>query len=180
MPGLPSHVAAGAAIALTAAPRCIPARRALLLGGLLGAVPDLDLIGRLFGVAPTACILGHRGLMHSLPFAVLVGGIAAYAVGSECRGRAKAGAILAFTLAIASHPLLDLLTATGPGVALASPFSCARTTVAWHPLDPATPAAHAAALPRKIWHYLRYELLFVMLPAVALIAWRWRARRSTP
>ena len=45
-------------------------------GAVLTILPDLDVIGFYYGI-PYGHVLGHRGLTHSLPFALVVGALAA-------------------------------------------------------------------------------------------------------
>jgi len=92
-------------------------------------LPDLDVIGFTFGV-PYGSKLGHRGFSHSLVFA-LGSALIGYAYNRRLlrRKEFEAPGVLAFLLlflAAASHPLLDMLTDGGMGVALFAPFSWTR------------------------------------------------------
>ena len=71
---------------------------------------------------PYAHPLGHRGLTHSLPFALLAGWLASR-VGF---GEARNVAWIAISASMASHGLLDALTNGGLGVGLLLPFSGER------------------------------------------------------
>jgi len=68
MPSLVSHPA----VPLALAPLLPPELRApsvVFLGIVCSVLPDLDVIGSRFGV-PYKHVLGHRGLSHSIAFAV--------------------------------------------------------------------------------------------------------------
>lgn len=108
-------------------------RRAVLLTGMaLTALPDLDVVGFGFGIA-YGDLLGHRGLSHSLPFALVLGGLAAAAMARRDRiGFALLW--LYFFLCLASHGVLDAFTNGGLGVAFFSPFSNERYFFDFRPL----------------------------------------------
>lgn len=46
--------------------------RAMLWGAVAGTIPDLDVFGGVFGMSPEDSLAFHRGISHSLLFAVLV------------------------------------------------------------------------------------------------------------
>lgn len=94
----------------------------------LGLSPDLDFIALELGSDGT--FLEHRVMTHSLPFALVVGML----LGRLAPGphRSLAGALC--IAALASHGLLDAMTANGPGPQLLWPLSTAATQFAWHPI----------------------------------------------
>jgi inner membrane protein len=89
-------------------------------------VPDLDVIAFRFGI-PYAAQFGHRGATHSIAFAFLMGA-AAFAVTRSWKST------VAMTVVVATHPLLDMLTDGGLGVALFWPLSLERHFFPWTPL----------------------------------------------
>lgn len=89
-------------------------------------VPDLDVIAFKFGI-PYAAPFGHRGATHSIAFALLMG-LAAYAL-----TRSKK-TTLALAFVVLTHPLLDMLTDGGLGVALFWPITAERYFFPWTPL----------------------------------------------
>ena len=127
MPTLLTHAAVPLAIALGLGPRAIPPR--LLAAGVVASMaPDLDALGLHLGIAYSD-IDGHRGLMHSLAFALLLGLLAAMAADPLRVTRARA---FAFVLACAaSHGLLDMMTTGGLGVAWFWPLSDTRHFLPW-------------------------------------------------
>ena len=98
-------------------------------------LPDVDAIGFAFGVKYDS-MLGHRGLTHSIAFALLVGSVAGvFAFGKQPTGLGRLQLILYFTLVTLSHPLLDALTNGGLGVALFAPFSAERYFFPLRPIE---------------------------------------------
>lgn len=104
--------------------------RAAVLGAAAGALPDVDV---LFSVGGDYFdqLVTHRGITHSLLFAPVMGPLLGLAAWWWRRPRENppGGAgpwawILVATLALLSHPLLDLLTPYGTQLLL--PFSNAR------------------------------------------------------
>ena len=89
-------------------------------------VPDLDVIAFRFGI-PYAAQFGHRGATHSIAFALMMG-VAAWLL---TRSRKTA---FWLTWVVLSHPLLDMLTDGGLGVALFWPISAERHFFPWTPL----------------------------------------------
>jgi inner membrane protein len=96
----------------------------LLVGMALTVLPDIDVVGFRFGIA-YGDLLGHRGLTHSLIFALVVGGLVAWPA-SRLSGAGLRVLWLYFFLCLASHGLLDALTDGGLGIAFLSPFSNER------------------------------------------------------
>lgn len=137
----------------------------LFAGMLLTMAPDLDVIGFRFGVA-YGDLLGHRGLTHSLPFAVVVGALAGFVLAR--RHRLRFGLLWAFcTLCLASHGLLDALTDGGLGVAFFAPFSNDRYFLDFRPLP--VSAIGVDSFLRSDWAaVMGSELRWVWLPAASL------------
>jgi len=161
-------MAGAAAGALYQAPR--QRRRVITLAAICAVAPDLDLIGWPLGMSPYAP-LGHRGLSHSIAFAVLLGGIAAMAFLSDVTRRERAAAAAALILATVTHSVLDALTTYSPtGPAFWAPFSNHRYRFPW------TPLTGAGGLATDFGR----EALYVYLPALVLILsleW-WRRRHA--
>ena len=103
-----------------------------VLSALCAVVPDADVVAFLFGVA-YGDVLGHRGLSHSLLFALL---LACAVVAAFFRGKGfrKGALVVYFFLVTASHGALDALTDGGLGVAFFAPFDATRYFFPWRPL----------------------------------------------
>jgi inner membrane protein len=131
MPAL-GHVAVGVATARLITPAGSPPQLLAKRMGALSALallPDLDFLIPTVGssVGPFA----HRGASHSFVAAMIVGVGIALAVRAWGGRRALAWGLLASAV-VASHPILDLFSATDLGVALLWPLSNARFLAPWH------------------------------------------------
>jgi inner membrane protein len=163
-----THAIAGAAIG-TLYQDPFQRRRVIALTAMCAALPDLDLIGWPLGISPSA-LLGHRGLTHSIPVAILLGS-AATALLPTLAKRQKLIAAGVLILATITHGVLDALTTYAPtGPAFWAPFSNARYRFAWQPLS-GTGGLHTA---------FGEEILYVWLPALLLVlAVEWWRRRGS-
>jgi inner membrane protein len=148
--------------------------RAVFAGVLLTILPDGDTVGFYYGI-PYNSTFGHRGFTHSILFALVMALLGTWV----CRRRlvsgrtaggtpAVPGRVFAFLFVCAmSHPLLDMLTNGGRGVALLSPFSNRRFFFPWRPIQ-VSPIARG--VPLKVF---ASELKWIWLPClVAAIALR--------
>ena len=153
-----AHALAGAAVG-SLYPAVPQRRRVIALAAICAVLPDLDLIGWPLGISPYA-LLGHRGLMHSIPFAVVLGiGATALLPAVSRRDRFLAGALLA--LATATHSVLDALTAYAPtGPAFWAPFTNDRYRFQWQPLT-GSGGLHTD---------FGRELVYICLPSLALMS----------
>jgi inner membrane protein len=94
-------------------------------------LPDIDAIGRPFGLGDLALFGGHRALTHSLTAAAVLSFGAAHFLRRRSPPSRGLGRLwLALFLAAATHGLLDTLTDYGQGVALLAPWADARVK-AW-------------------------------------------------
>lgn len=163
MPSVISHPAVVLALGPVFA-RVGVAPRLWLVGAVCTVVPDLDSIGFFRGV-PYASLLGHRGLSHSLLFALTL----ALALGPLCRRlspKASLFAVVGFLfLCTASHGALDALTNGGLGVAFFSPFDRHRYFLPWRPVV-VSPLSVARFLDGAGVRVLLSELRWVVLPAL--------------
>jgi inner membrane protein len=141
------------------------------LAALLPAVPDLDVFSR----APYGSPLGHRGLTHSLAFAVALGLVTAGLAARRLRTRwlLLAGVFVGI---IASHGLLDALTWGGEGIPFFWPLAARIGN--WGPI-PVSDIAFDLPDPRYS-RAIRGELLWVWLPMVVLVAAVTAYRRCRP
>jgi inner membrane protein len=140
--------------------------RALLLGALCAVLPDIDVVGFGYGI-PYNSLWGHRGLTHSLLFAVLLSAsLVAFCYRRESR-MVMAGMGLYFFMAGASHGVLDALTDGGLGVAFFSPF---HTTRYFFPVRPVavSPIGIREFFNEQGLHVLGSELIWIWLPTAAL------------
>jgi inner membrane protein len=96
----------------------------LLAVVICSMLPDADVIGFKFGIAYDS-LFGHRGFTHSIVFALLLAFTVKSIFFKAEKIFSKNGMLILFVLFMStlSHPLLDMLTNGGLGVALFSPFS---------------------------------------------------------
>ena len=97
--------------------------------------PDADVAGFHYGIA-YGDFWGHRGFSHSLVFAFLFGMVVTtLAYRKHFFSRQGLILILFFSLATASHGLLDMMTSGGMGVAYFAPFDNSRHFLPWRPIQ---------------------------------------------
>lgn len=137
----------------------------LVTGMALTMAPDLDVIGFALGV-PYGDMLGHRGLSHSLPFALAFGAVAAWPLARLWRVDFRL-LWLYFFLCLASHGLLDALTGGGHGIAFFAPFSNERYFFGLRPIR--VSAIGVGDFRTGRWTaVLLSELRWVWLPALGI------------
>jgi inner membrane protein len=134
----------------------------------LAVLPDLDTIGLRLGI-PYEHFWGHRGVMHSLPFALLASTAAAllthrfFSAAFKTRWRLW----LFYSVITVCHPLLDAMTNGGLGIALFSPFENSRHFLPWRPIQVA-PIGLRYMFSRWGLEVILSELLWVWLPVTVL------------
>jgi inner membrane protein len=145
-----------------------------MLAGVTAAIlPDADVAMFALGV-DYAHAFGHRGASHSLAFALACGCLAA-CFARVLRAR-RVAALLFVALSAASHPLLDMLTDGGLGVALFWPWSETRHFAPWRMIE-VSPFAHRFFSMRGI-EVLWSEARWITGPALAAAALSALARRA--
>lgn len=160
MTTLYTHAVAGLGIARLGAVRPMPWSY-WALAVILPLLPDLDV----FSTAPYNSPLGHRGVTHSLLFAMAAGLIAARIVARPFRRQWWMLAGLYFAV-VASHGLLDALTRGGEGIPFFWPLGDRYGN--WGPI-PVSDIAFDWPDPRSS-RAIRSELLWVWGPmALAVI-----------
>ena len=143
----------------------------MLACSVLALLPDIDVITFRLGI-PYGAPLGHRGMTHSLAFALLVG--LAAAVFLRLRGRPWVRDAVLVTLVVASHGLLDACTTGGKGVEFFWPVDMRRYFLPWQ-FIPVAPIGGRMLSARGLSVLLTEAVLF-------LAAWvyGWWPRRKTP
>jgi inner membrane protein len=168
MPTLLTHGLVGGALAPLGPPSVPRAALAATLAGL-AVLPDLDVLAFSLGI-PYAHWLGHRGVSHSLAFALALAAIVA--VGAQRRWRMPArDTWLLFGLlaaATASHGVLDALTDGGLGVAFLAPFDDTRHFLPVRPIH-VSPIGIRSFFEGPALAVLESEIVVVWLPALAVL-----------
>jgi inner membrane protein len=154
-------------------------RRVLALGAVYAVLPDVDAIGYWLGV-PYQSVWGHRGITHSLAFALLLAvGTVGLGFGRHEPGvsRLRLGLFLFFVTA--SHGLLDACTNGGLGVAFFAPFDNSRYFFPVRPIE-VSPIGIRRFFTARGWVIARSELLWIWLPCAALAGSAALVRRMRP
>ena len=168
MPTAPSHAIAALALGAGFYRRDIP-RHLWATGAVYAMLPDADVIGFRFGIH-YGDLLGHRGLTHSLAFAVLLAAATvAVAYRRGAGGLGPGGSCAFLALATASHGFLDAFTDGGLGIAFFAPFDPTRYFFPWRPIAVA-PIGIAGLFRPEIVHVLASELAWVWCPSGLVLA----------
>lgn len=128
--------------------------RSMLAFGAFSLLPDLDVIAFKFGI-PYAAPFGHRGATHSIAFAILIA-VIAWALTRSWK------TTLAMFATLLSHPLLDMLTDGGLGVALFWPITNERYFFPWTPL-PVAPIGKGMLSARGLYVVAVESIVFLPL-----------------
>lgn len=139
---------------------------------------DADVVGFAFGI-PYGHPFGHRGLSHSLLFAMTLSllvvriGFADVVMGPTRR-------VLLFThffLVTASHGLLDAMTNGGLGIAFFAPFDTTRYFLPWRPVK-VSPIGVVSFFSRYGMEVMVSEVVWIWVPALVVAAVVMVGRRS--
>ncbi len=128
------HVAVAYAMGKTLNP-VWASTRFWMLTVLCCLLPDADVLGLVLGI-PYEHMWGHRGLTHSIFFAVSIGLVLPkLAVPFLSRWSVHYGMLaMYFSLVTLSHGFLDAFTDGGLGVAFFAPFDSTRYFFPWRPI----------------------------------------------
>src|SRR5207237_6565854 len=140
-------------------------------------VPDVEVLGFGFGIR-YGDMLGHRGLTHSLAFALVLALVVVALAFRERRAFTRGwwALVAYFFVVTASHGVLDALTDGGLGVAFFAPFSRARYFFPWRPVV-VSPIGVAPFFSRWGLEVIESEFVWLWLPACALMLCAWGYRR---
>jgi inner membrane protein len=154
------------AVALGIAPwfRRLPAAL-VATAAILTSIPDADVLMFSFGV-PYEHPLGHRGVTHSIAFAVVLAAVAAVVFLRFSRVALSFPTVFAFLfLSVVSHGVLDAMTNGGRGIGFFIPFSSGRFFLPIRPII-VSPIG-AADFAERAGPVLVSEVQWVWLPAAA-------------
>ena len=127
-------------------------------------LPDADVLGLLMGI-PYEHVLGHRGITHSIVFAMLVGLVVPCFVVPNSPIGSKPYVVLAiyFGLVTMSHGLLDALTDGGLGIAFFAPFDSTRYFFPWRPIT-VSPIGLSQFISSSGMRVLLSEMVWIGIP----------------
>ena len=171
-----THAFMGLALGKLFTTRRMP-RRFWVLSAICGILPDVDAIGHMLGVE-YASLWGHRGLVHSLLFALVAGIMVAWLAFNDPPRFSKRWWLLAlyFFAVIASHGVLDAMTTGGLGVAFFSPFNTKRYFFPWRPIL-VSPIGVASFFGQRGLRVIASEILWVWAPMMVIVLVMWGMRR---
>jgi inner membrane protein len=162
------HLAVGAALgAVYSRATGSNPRITILTFASLALAPDLDLVTSAFG-APGNTPLDHRGITHSLPFAMILGLLVSLVF--HKRGRGLLAGLLTFG-ALGSHGFLDSMSERGGGPMLLWPFTAENYEFQWRPIPGVLTASHyltLEAIPTLVVEFLLF-LPFSLFAALTLL-----------
>ena len=171
MASLISHPAPVVALSVAYGTTIIP-KRLIMLALFASVAPDLDVLSFSFGVQ-YAEALGHRGLSHSLLFA-LGFGFFAFLIAPLLRAK-RTSSFLVVTFIVISHIFLDAITTGGLGVAFFWPFDETRYFLPWRPVV-VSPFSIRRFFSDWGYRVLVSELRYVWFPcalfALSCLSWR--------
>lgn len=166
MPTVIAHTVTGIALSSTLAQK-----QQWLKIGILAVIcsiaPDMDAVGFRIGI-PYQHWLGHRGLSHSIFFAVLLALTATFFISDKSFKKKLSYFCVFFSCGIL-HDVLDAMTNGGLGVAFFSPFSDTRYFLPWQPIE-VSPLSIRRLITLRGWEVIRSELLWVLLPSLCFMA----------
>lgn len=176
MPSLPTHAIVSLALGQAAAAESRGDWRFWIAAIGCSVLPDFDVIGFGFGIH-YGDLWGHRGMTHSLLFAVILGVIAAFSIGSS-RAQFLWNSVLLFVIT-ASHGVLDAMTNGGLGIAFFSPFDTTRYFFSWQPIQ-VSPIGLDWFFSARGLSILLNEALYAWVPAaiIGLAFFLWRKSKS--
>ena len=133
MPTIVTHGFVVAVLAKGLAAGRVPARF-WFLSVLCAILPDVDVLGFPLGIRYQD-MLGHRGLSHSLVFAIFLSLLVTFLAFPRVRRKWTRFRLFSCFFAItASHGVLDAMTDGGLGVAFFAPFDDTRYFFAFRPI----------------------------------------------
>ena len=136
----------------------------------MSMLPDADVVAFVVGI-PYAHAFGHRGASHSIVFAMACGLMVAVVARMRGASALRWGAGLG--LVVLSHPLLDMLTTGGLGVALWWPVSDARVFAPWRVI-PVAPIGLGMLSPRGLM-----VVLAELVPSMPMLFYAFWPTRSS-
>lgn len=111
-------------------PKFLMQKRVVFLGIASSIMPDIDVLAFKYGI-PYEDLWGHRGMTHSIFFAILWSILLVYIFHTQSKTNDKWKLMAFYFLATVSHSILDAFTTGGAGVAFFAPFDTERYFFPW-------------------------------------------------
>jgi len=167
MPSFFSHAITGYAIRKVVGPQKAPWSLSFC-AAVCAALPDIDVLGFKMGISYHD-VWGHRGMTHSIAFALLIGVLVAFVL---CKGKVKASPFIRYALvlflATLSHGIFDAMTSGGLGIAFFAPFDETRYFLPWRPIQ-VSPLSIQAFLGEWGWRVIKSEFFYLWIPSLLII-----------
>ncbi len=140
----------------------------ILLSVLSAIMPDADVLAFRWGI-PYEHMLGHRGLSHSIFFAILWS-VALVLLFFRDKTNTKEKWLIFLTLFIStiSHGILDGMTTGGKGIAYFAPFDDTRYFLPWRVIK-VSPIGVSHFFSEWGLAVLQSEALYIFLPCIVLL-----------
>jgi inner membrane protein len=167
MPTIVTHGFVAALLGGSSAAGRMPARF-WFLSVLCSIVPDADVLGFRLGISYED-MLGHRGLSHSLAFALVLSSIVTFLAFPRVPQRWTRLLLFSYFFTVtASHGILDAMTDGGLGIAFFAPFDSTRYFFPFRPIkvSPIGLSFFSARGLDVIWS----EFLWVCIPGIIIAA----------
>lgn len=144
-------------------PKEVMNRKVFTLGIISSMLPDLDVIAFHFDVSWDS-MLSHRGLTHSILFALVWALILLLVFHQETLSKKKFQLGSYYFLATISHGLLDGLTNGGNGIAFFAPFSDERYFLPWQMIQ-VSPLGVENFFSKWGIQVLQSEFFYIVIPS---------------
>lgn len=147
-------------------PEFLMQKRVVFLGIASSIMPDIDVLAFKYGI-PYEDMWGHRGITHSIFFAVLWSILLVFLFHSKSISSNKWKLFAFYFLATVSHSALDALTTGGAGVAFFAPFDNERYFLPWRVIR-VSPISASRFFSEWGLRVLASEAKYIGLPCLAL------------
>jgi inner membrane protein len=161
----------------TVTPKIVNGYRLLALGIICSILPDIDSIGYVLGI-PYSSPWGHRGMTHSLSFALLLAVLLTWLFYRKHQLTRAAYGLITFYLfvATASHGLLDAMTNGGLGIAFFAPFDNSRYFLPYRPIA-VSPIGIKSFFSEWGQRVILSELIWIGIPCTFVLLFGWVGKR---
>ena len=140
-----------------------------LLGVFCAVIPDADVIAFKFGI-PYESMWGHRGITHSLLFALLLALLLTWLFFKQRKPFSRKWWLttIYFFVCTVSHGVLDAMTTGGKGIAFFAPFDNGRYWLPWREIQ-VSPVSASQFFSEWGLRVLKSEAIWVGLPCLAVL-----------
>ena len=139
--------------------------KVILLGVVCSILPDVDVLSFRFGI-PYEHWLGHRGVTHSILFALVLAIILSTII-SRKRNKHWTALFIFFFFCTMSHGLLDGMTTGGRGVGYFIPFDNSRYFLPWRKIQ-VSPLGISNFFSSWGLKVIRSEMIWIGIPSLMI------------